>query len=297
MNRYAKIMMGAGLLISLAACNGIVDYQTESFVVFTGSSAEVEETSGSLELPVYAYAKNGELSFPRTEDVTTTVTFETVDGTAKKDVDYTVEPANGVLTFDGTSEGSIKINIINRPGERTGDLSFTIRLVSASDGFTLGGTREITVVIKDMDHPLASVLGTYTASSNGTSWTMVFSPDESDETLIWIDGAVPMVYGEGNITYGIVSNENTVITIPSPQFYPFAYQVTGGLILYAGLVLNDGRQAGIIDGELTFTLDETTGIWTSDMGLTLAGFEEQNNPESYAGYFEAMTPVISLTKN
>lgn len=258
MNRYAKILMGAGLLISLAACNKRIDYETESFVVFTGSSAEVAENAGSLEIPVYAYAKNGDLAFPRTESVNTTVTFETVDGTARNGVDYTIEPASGVLTFNGSSEGSIKINVIDHPGERTGDLTFTLRLVSASDGFTLGGAHEMTVTIQDQDHPLASILGTYNATGvclgSQMSWTATFTMDENDESIVWVDGMVPFVesYPGSASIYGVVSEDLSTITFHAPQETYLLYAEGDPFVFCLYL------------GDLSLSTDETDIVFTSD---------------------------------
>ena len=151
MNRYFKMILGAGLACSLAACNQKAEFTTDSFVAFDATSLSVDENVGTLEIPVYAYTKDGDHTFPRGESANTTVTFEVVDGTAKNGVDFTVEPANGVLTFDGSSAGAIKVNVVNHEGVYTGNLDFSVRITGASDGYTLGGAREASVRINDLD--------------------------------------------------------------------------------------------------------------------------------------------------
>lgn len=292
MKKLSKILLGAGIVASLAACDRKAEFTTSSFVAFDATSVEVAEDAGSLQIPVYAYAKNGDYAFPRSESASTSVTFEIVDGTAVNGTDFTVEPANGVLTFSGSSESGITVTPVDHDGVRTGDLSFTIRITGASDGFTLGGARELTVSIKDQDHPLANLLGQYTAvSGDGTSWTMTWMMDEEDESIVWADGMTPEIVGYGGLVYGVVSENNSVVTFSMPQFLP----ITSG-DYYTGLVLFDGEYY-YSDGELVLTYDAASGTWTSEYGLMFGAFEESENVDSFVGYFGMVAPGITLTKN
>ncbi len=275
MKKLSKILLGAGIVASLAACDRKAEFTTSSFVAFNASSAEVAEDAGSLQIPVYAYAKNGDYAFPRSESASTSVTFEIVDGTAVNGTDFTVEPANGVLTFSGSSEGSITVKPVDHDGERTGDLSFTIRLTGASDGFTLSGARELTVNIKDQDHPLSSILGTWNVSGScvGTpmSWTATFSMDETDESIVWVDGMVPFVVNYAGYTsvYGVVSEDLSTITFQAPQETSLLY-AEGDPFMFAEYMGN--LKVNKEEATIVFTSDGQGGF-TSEQGVCFVPFE------------------------
>lgn len=195
---YFKIFAAAGVLFSLVACNHKAEYKTESFVAFGSSTVSVSEDAGSIAIPVYAYAKNGDYAFPRADAAKTTVTFEVVPGTAVEGKNYTVEPANGVLTFDGTtSEQKIVVNVVDHDGVVDDAVNLSIRITSASDGFTLGGLREVRVDIQDADNPLAYLYGTYTANGVGDLFgdtydlALTLSPVAGSTTEVAIEGLSP----------------------------------------------------------------------------------------------------------
>lgn len=268
MKKLSKILLGAGIVASLAACDRKAEFTTSSFVAFDATSVEVAEDAGSLQIPVYAYAKNGDYAFPRSESASTSVTFEIVDGTAVNGTDFTVEPANGVLTFSGSSEGSITVTPINHAGVRTGDLSFTIRITGASDGFTLGGARELTVNIKDQDHPLASILGTYLAESvpdyaQGYYFdiTTTVAPVDGTSDQVTLSNLFPYLASAGftHTVVGVVSEDLTTITISSQ----FTVNVQGDDVYFVPV--------SNFDGETYYTADELVlNIDTNRHTLTAA---------------------------
>lgn len=220
---YFKIFAAAGVLFSLVACNHKAEYKTESFVAFGASTVSVSEDAGSIEIPVYAYAKNGDYAFPRADAAKTTVTFEVVPGSAEEGKNYTIEPANGVLTFDGTtSEQKIVVKVVDHDGVIDPAVNFSIRITSASDGFTLGGLREVRVDIQDADNPLAYLYGTYVAKGvsdyRGTTKdiTLTISAVDGSLTEVQISGFVPGIdqLKPAALT-GVVAGE--LITIASAQ--------------------------------------------------------------------------------
>lgn len=220
---YFKIFAAAGVLFSLVACNHKAEYKTESFVAFGSSTVSVSEDAGSIEIPVYAYAKNGDYAFPRADAAKTTVTFEVVPGTAVEGKNYTIEPANGVLTFDGTtSEQKIVVKVVDHDGVIDPAVNFSIRITSASDGFTLGGLRELRVDIQDADNPLAYLYGTYVAKGvadyRGTTKdiTLTVSAVDGSMTEVQISGFVPGIdqLKPAALT-GVVAGE--LLTIASEQ--------------------------------------------------------------------------------
>ena len=276
MKKLSKILLGAGIVASLAACDRKAEFTTSSFVAFNASSAEVAEDAGSLQIPVYAYAKNGDYAFPRSESASTSVTFEVVDGTAVNGTDFTVEPANGVLTFNGSSEGSITVTPVNHAGVRTGDLSFTIRLTGASDGYTLGGSRETTVTIRDLDHPLASILGSYTATGTDQmlgqgSWTVTLSADESDESIVWVTGVNPLAASNNVSVPGTVTTaDDGSFTITMPYGYDTGVQANAGTLVFCscdysgGYFVDEEGQAVLTQtstSPVTFYTEDSFGLY------------------------------------
>lgn len=264
MKKLSKILLGAGIVACLAACDRKAEFTTSSFVALQTSSAEVAEDAGSLQIPVYAYAKNGDYAFPRSESASTSVTFEIVDGTAVNGTDFTVEPANGVLTFSGSSEGSITVKPVDHDGKRTGDLSFTIRLTGASDGYTLGGSREVSVTIRDLDHPLANVLGKYVAAGVtdyfGDTYDIEINVEavSGSETEVTISNMCPYIasLGYSHTVAGVVSEDHSTITITTPQ-------VVGNVAYFYAVAAINGTQVSF--GEtLILNVDEEKGTITAD---------------------------------
>lgn len=164
MNNTSKIIAGLALIASLASCSQKAEFQSSSYVRFNAEAYSVKEDAGTVRLPVYAYPKNGETSFPRAEEAYTEVSFEIVENSAKAGENFTVEPANGILTFDGESVAYITLNITNLEGEYTSDLDFTIKLTGATRDYTIGAFHTASITIVDNDHPLAAILGSYTAN-------------------------------------------------------------------------------------------------------------------------------------
>ena len=274
MNRYFKMILGAGLACSLAACNQKAEFTTDSFVAFDATSLSVDENVGTLEIPVYAYTKDGDHTFPRGESANTTVTFEVVDGTAKNGVDFTFEPANGVLTFDGSSAGAIKVNVVNHEGVYTGNLDFSVRITGASDGYTLGGAREASVRIKDLDPDpsgltIDDLYGTYSATAESmgapVTWTFNISPVGADPYTVILDVMVPFLadyVGYVDIE-GVISEDLSTITFHVPQETDLLYD-DGDPFVYCEYMGN--MQLTTREGDIVFT-QESAGVFTSEQGI------------------------------
>ncbi len=221
MNKIVKIIAGLAAVASFAACSQKAEYQTAPFVRLNASEYAYAEDAGTVTIPVYVYADGPE----RTEKVKTEVSFVVTDGTAKAGVNYSVEPASGVLSFDGTSKATITINIVDLPGEYTSDLNFYIELTGASNGFTLGGLTGATCTIKDNDHPLANILGTYKTGTVTDNWgdsyviTSVVAPVDGSTTEVTISNLCPYSASQGfsHKLVGVVSDDRKTITFDTPQ--------------------------------------------------------------------------------
>lgn len=187
MKNILKYIAGAVAVASLAGCNlnplPTFD-ESESFVAFDKSAVSVNEDAGTVTLP---------LTIASLDVVKSNVSYELVDGTAKAGTNYESSDESAVVVFDGESRtGSIVVNIKNIAGY-TGDLSFTVKIVSAT-GLKLGASSACTVTINDLDHPLSAILGEYTATAHDyfddadVNWTVTLMKDPKDVNVVWVDG-------------------------------------------------------------------------------------------------------------
>ncbi len=261
MNKCFKIFAGIAAVMALASCNKEVEYQTSSFVTFESTGYTVQENAGTVKIPLHAYAENVDLSFPR-EGANTSVTFQVIDNTAKNGVNFTVEPANGVLDINGTTDSAITLNITNLVGEFTGDLTFTIAITGASNDYTIGGLNTVNVTIKDIDHPLADVLGNYTVTQEDfaqgpVSYTMQIVADDKDLSVVWIYPICPLASQVGFQVYGTVSEDHKTITIPCGQ--ELDGLIFGEYTFDNGHYFDDG-------GEIVMT-STTPGVFTTEQGI------------------------------
>ena len=168
----------------LASCNKN-EFATfndkDAFVAFGKASYAIAEDGTSLTIPVTLASVAG---------IETTVTVSGVDGTAVNGVDYAVKNGGNLVFNAQTRTANVEIEIFNRPGEYTGDISFTLQF-SNLGGVNAGFQSTTTITIQDNDHPLSPILGTYnvtgTSYFNGpTNTYMVFEKDATDETKVWI---------------------------------------------------------------------------------------------------------------
>ena len=197
--------------------------------------------------------------------------FGVTDVSAVEGVNYTVEPASGVLNFTGNSTEFITFTIINQAGIYTGNVKFVVDLLSATNNVEVCALTRATVTIEDIDHPLAAILGQYTAScydldSGDIDYTITLSPDEKDVSLVWVDYIVPMFsdyksYGDGSI-YGKVSADLNTITFPVGQTTSF--NVGYGNMQVLGCYYDDGYYT--VKEDIVFTRQED-GSFVTDSGI------------------------------
>jgi len=224
MKNYYKILTIAFVALLLApSCkklNQTPEFEaSESFAAFKIASAKVDENKGQVIIPV---------QIASIAPVETKVSYKIVDGTAKVNENYKDTDESAVLSFDGkTREQNIIIDIINKAGEFTGDLDFSVELVAAT-GLKLSAESKCTVTIVDLDHPLAAILGEYEVSAYGhwekeLTYKMNLSKDPKDITVVWCDGILPMAAGNANYSpvYAVVTKdeetEKYTLTFPMGQ--------------------------------------------------------------------------------
>lgn len=255
----------------------------DAFAAFQKSTLKISEDGGSISIPVHITSLGG---------AATTVTYEFVDGTAVKGVDYEDASGTGSITFAANEDTkNITVNIIPHIGTFTGDLNFSVKFKSTGD-VKAGANNSCTVTISDTDHPLAMILGTYTATGEGYwdgvySWAMEYKKDVSDVTKVWIDNIFGDSGWSGDDTmfYGVVNDEKTKITVPLGQETEYKYQGTT-----ACLLLGFDGTGGYDEGNIEIAI--------KDNGATLQ-FDNVFGPALYipgAGYVNIIYPGIVCKK-
>lgn len=260
----------------VASCNLNTDPvfdDANAFVELGKASVTVAEDGGSISIPVTLASLNG---------VEEMVSYETVDGTAKAGIDFALADPTATLTFDAENRTqNIVINIINRAGEYTGDLSFEVKL-AATGSLSAGMVTSCKVMITDNDHPLAAILGTYTCESLNygkapQSWETQILKDPDDVTVVHITAITPgcAAYPSwGDWSYsGTVSEDKKTITFAAGQECEAWYQTesdTFALLTWAdGIYLYD-------DEDIVFTYDDATGTWSTPSNIWLYPVETES---------------------
>lgn len=271
-----KTIMAFVMLVSLYSCAQKTEFVSKPFVMIAASSYAYNEDAGTVKIPVYAYSQvDGKVSLPRPTDVSTDVSFEIINDTAEKDVHFTVSPANGVLKFDGASEAYIEININNMAGIYTSNVKFSIALTGATNGYTLGGGNSASVTIKDLDHPLANILGTYKTDVLADVWgdeyviTTTIEPTDEDIHTVTISNICPysLAAGYPHKFVGVISKDRKTLTIESNQW------IVEGALLFLAFDLTGEKPASL--PALVLTIDEEAHTLTAQSSwgaITSSGY-------------------------
>jgi hypothetical protein len=182
----------------------------------------------------------------------------------------------------------VTVSIVDNPGVYTGSLDFSLSLVSATENVEIYNGSTYSVTITDNDHPLSSIIGTYTATAtaltdgNGgtssVSWTLHLTADSESTSVLWCDYILPMFadltsYGDGSI-YCDVSDDLTTLSFPneqSTQSFDVGYGVQA---VYASQYFSSGGNGfyvfGVADGvesiNFTRTDDTSTVEFVADIG-------------------------------
>ena len=254
---------------AFVACENLNQYPTfddaDAFVEIGKTSVSVAEDGGSVSIPVTLASVSG---------ISETISYEAVDGTAVNGTDYTLADGSATLTFGPDARTQyIKINIIDRPGNYTGDLKFTVKIKST--GSTSAGVHdECTVTITDNDHPLAAILGEYTATSatyggGSQSWDLTISKDPDDVTIVHVDNLTPgcidyASWGDWSMS-AVVNEDKDKMTFAAAQTCEASYQSTDDV--FQLLTWTDGIYLDS-DTDVIFTL-QADGTWLCEQNIWL----------------------------
>lgn len=282
-----RILAFAAAVAAAASCdlNKTPEFEDSmSFAAFDQTSVVVSENAGSVSIPV---------TIASIDPKKVAVAYQAVDGDgekgAKAGINFRLKDDAAVLAFDGqTRTMSVDIDIINLPGEYTGDLTFTVQLVSAG-GLNLGANSSCTVRISDLDHPLAEILGDYTASGRENwdgdlNWTVTFDKDPDDISVVWIENIA-----SGLTVYGNVNEDKTQILIPLGQSSAYNASYNAQLVGFK----SGGYYAS--EGNLELARTETGWALTDEeWGYGFLAIKISDN--SIAGWLTAYYPGVVFTK-
>lgn len=296
--KNTTIVLAALAAVALASCNNDQPEfnDKDAFVSFTDTKASVDENKATLEIPVQLSSlkgKEGSVDF----EITADKTAPAVEGT-----NYTVANATRTLTFTKESNvQNIKLNIVDLAGTFTGDLRLNIKLKNAK-GVNLGAESSFDVTIVDLDHPLAFMLGTFSASGtsqfNGAeTWTVNIAKDDNDVNKVWITNMVLGASSAAYPIYGTVNEEKTEIRIP-------AYQVMTKSSSYPAVLFTilDSEGENIVEdymlGKITTDANGKAIISFTDNFFGTAVFDSATPSEnSILGFLNLYQPGVVLKKN
>lgn len=281
---YSVVALLCGLL-TFASCelNKNPEFNdADSFVSFDKAALAYDETVGEISVPVTVASLNGK---------NTTVSYGSVDGSAKAGVNFDLVDGSGVLTFTPENRTQyIKVKIYDPDvvyadgarvsGKYTGDLKFKLEFKSTGD-VNASMENSCTVTIQDTDHPLSSILGdwTFSADEDGemASWPCELKKDEEDDHVVWFYdiahfAASGLGAGWNKSYYGVVSEDLTTITIPLGQESEYKYQGEKAIILFAvDAGFEDLYDSGTVTATIEYDADgKVTGL-TFDLDSTPAG--------------------------
>lgn len=296
--KNTTIVLAALAAVALASCNNDQPEfnDKDAFVSFTDTKASVDENKATLEIPVQLSSlkgKEGTVDF----EITADKTAPAVEGT-----NYTVANATRTLTFTKESNvQNIKLNIVDLAGTFTGDLRLNIKLKNAQ-GVNLGAESSFDVTIVDLDHPLAFMLGTFSASGpsqfNGAeTWTVNIAKDDKDVNKVWITNMVLGASSAAYPIYGTVNEEKTEIRIP-------AYQVMMKSSSYPAVLFTilDSEGENIVEdymlGKITTDANGKAIISFTDNFFGTAVFDSATpSEESILGFQNLYQPGVVFKKN
>lgn len=242
----------AAVVIFFTSCNPN-DYpefdDADAFVAFTSTTLSVDETGGSIEVPVLLTSLAG---------LEGTATIEVVDSltTAEEGTHYTIEGSKTLNFTKDAPTQKLTVKVVDN-AEFTGDVKLALNITTAT-GANLGKATTCTITIVDDEHPLKPILGTYsTYADTGRgeyTYDVTVEPDENDLTVVWFCNLEPYFAANGytsargtNMFYGIVNEDMTQIRIPAKQ--KLGYE-------NVELVLIDPNTGAVLEGDIYVSIQD-----------------------------------------
>ena len=246
MKRFINILLTTACAAVLFSCTHEYAFKTNSYAIIGETTFSVKEDAGNVYIPVSAY---------NSKTNSGSVYFKVNNGTAVEGTDFTVEPASGVLNFNGNGTESIVISVIEHPGVVTGTLKFSLELTGVSGDISdIGGVYSASVEIKDNDVVVDwdFVAGQWNATDDGSSYYDVEIKQVNETTLqlinLWDEGSTI----EGTITFDKANNSANIVFAGGQVVYTSGtygpcgiYSVSGGNLVDCPALVTSG---GIVIG-------------------------------------------------
>ena len=163
MKNIYKPLVLLTLVAGLSSCNNVAEFETESFVSFSGKAYSVKEDAGEIKIPVILTASS---------PMTTTVAYQITGGDAIENKHFTMPNRTGVITVstDPAQSDSLVVCPIDSTGIFTKNktIQFTLQTVNA-EGVFLGNTSTCQITIIDVDAGLNLLVGHWAGSDMQTS--------------------------------------------------------------------------------------------------------------------------------
>jgi len=158
------------------------------------------------------------------------------------------------------------------------------------------------VTIADLDHPLAAILGTWTATGQSyfeddgvlQDWSVTILKDSKDLSKVWFVNLVPYVSGTPVNPFGIVNSDMTEIRIPVHQV--LATSGSYGLIRLESYYGPDGEEYIEDGGFITITIAPNKKSMVIQDEL-LAAVYRNADATGLLGYFEAIASGTIMKKD
>lgn len=296
MKNINKFFAGIGVLAALVSCDGLnttPEFQEkDSFAAFSKTTFNVDENVGKISIPV---------SIASINPIKTNVTYKVEDGSAKQGVNYKLTDPSAVLAFDGEArEMNIEIDVMELKGKFTGDLNFKVIIENAA-GINLGEGVVCEVNIRDLDHPLAALLGNWTINAKdyfgggaAISWgTEIMKDGKSVSSVKFKNFSKFLVSQIPNEDIALAANvvfdeKKEIVGLNMPIGQSLGFKLRGSDILLIGIEFDEtGEPASFIEeGNIEFKLVEGKLVTEAGFGIFIDG----------NGWADIFMPGVVLTK-
>jgi hypothetical protein len=261
MKKIYHILFISALVMVMVSCKNdpIMFDQSKAFVAFVYPSAAISENGDDIQVPVMAAAVPGRPDLTVEYHVST----EGIAKPAVEGTDFTII-SEGPVGIPGAGYGVITIHPIDNQ-VMTGNKSFKLVITSNSANYAIGHQDEMTITLKDDEHPLAKWIGDYVVNAVSYTkpgdydeqWQVTTEPDENDTTTLLIYG----VGGDPNSgpLRATISKQDMTITLAPGQSIGDVYG-QGDIAVYKGTdggdnIIQDEPIVGIIQNDGTMLID------------------------------------------
>ena len=214
-----------GAEINSSASRSILDIPANDPPIQFLSSGQTVSESNTLIVTV-TRGENGGVLIGNT-DMSSTVNYTTVDGSARAGIDY--EAANGTITFSsGETRKTISISILNDQNPEIAE-NFTIVLSNPSQGSVLGDPHVLNVLIQKNDDPHGVI------SFASHSQALILDEDSQSSGILEVS-RLRGTFGAVAVSWSVVASSRFPPSVPS-----HVLNATSGVVTF-----NSGVSRGYI---------------------------------------------------